>query len=206
MIALKCTGGTGGDFYSMKYEVPVGFVYEDGFKVTEESPIRKRPKVVSELDPPRDPVEVEAEIERARELRTNLTLVNNGFWVLINTESVEGYFTYSHKFLRGYGGNLGSPHTVNFQDKKKGYKNSKNYVFKMGDTVWTQEPAIVINRGDPSKSLITSTIDGTFDPSSDYQNSTPCKVEDIKTYNYLHREIRNIQKYKKELQESRNQF
>jgi len=162
--------------------------------------------VVSELTPPRDPVEVEAEIKRARELRTNFTLVNNGFWVLINTESVEGYFTYSHKFLRGYGGNAGSSHTVNFQDKKKGYKNSNNYVFQMGDTVWTREPAIIIMRGDPSKSFITSTIDGTFDPNSDYQNSTPCKFEDIKTYNYLHREIRNIQKYKKELQESRNQF
>ena len=160
-------------FYTMAYLAPIGFIYEDGTEVTEKN----------------------------YQDGFNMTK-KNGFLIMIDTESLDGFLTYDYRFMKSDGARYGYPRTQAFQKKEKVVKTSDYYYFdnseKIGNLV--DFPIIVIDREDVSKSYVVKNARG-----EDY-GRTPCEFIDFERYKYLHRELDNIEAYTKKINESKNQF
>ena len=75
-------------FYTMSYLAPIGFIYEDGTEVTEKN----------------------------YQDGFNMTK-KNGFLVMIDTESLDGFLTYDYRFMKSDGARYGYPRTQAFQKK-----------------------------------------------------------------------------------------
>ena len=171
-VALSCVDNTETEmFYTMAYYAPIGFVYEDGTEVTEKN----------------------------YEDGFNMTK-ENGFLIMIDTESLDGWLTYTHRLMKSDGARYGFKRTYALQKKEKVIKNTNSYIFDNSQK--NGFPAIVINRKDLSKTRVLESLDRV----PDYWGYTPCEVIDLERYNYLHREYQNISAYIKKISESENQF
>ena len=117
----------------MSYLAPIGFIYEDGTEVTEKN----------------------------YQDGFNMTK-KNGFLVMIDTESLDGFLTYDYRFMKSDGARYGYPRTQAFQKKEKVGKTSEYYYFdnseKRGRLV--DFPIIVIDRADVSKSYVVKNARG----------------------------------------------
>ena len=171
-VALSCVDNTEIElFYTMVYQPAIGFVYENGVEVTKEN------------------------------YEDNFYVTKkNGFLIMIDTESLDGYLTYSHRFMKNDGAPRGFKRTTVWQKKEKVRKNEKYYMFDNSEKI--NFPAIIIDRKNLSKSYVLSDLSG----SPNYNGFTPCEFMDLERYKYLHRELNNIKNYRIELQESENQF
>ena len=171
-VALSCVDNTEVElFYTMRYLPPVGFVYEDGSEVTEEN--------------------YEDGFYMTKE---------NGFLVMIDTESLDGFLTYSYRLMKSDGARYGYKRTTVYQKKEKVKKNAKYYIFDNSEKF--NFPAIVIDRKDVSKTYVLESMDG----NPEYYGFTPCEFIDLEVYEYLHRELENITAYNKKILESETQF
>ena len=173
-VALSCEDKSSIEyFYTMSYLAPIGFIYEDGTEVTEKN----------------------------YQDGFNMTK-KNGFLVMIDTESLDGFLTYDYRFMKSDGARYGYPRTQAFQKKEKVGKTSEYYYFdnseKTGRLV--DFPIIVIDRADVSKSYVVKNARG------ENYGPTPCEFIDFERYKYLHRELDNIEAYNKKIKESKNQF
>ena len=173
-VALSCEDKSSIEyFYTMSYLAPIGFIYEDGTEVTEKN----------------------------YQDGFNLTK-KNGFLVMIDTETLDGFLTYDYRFMKSFGARYGNPRTQAFQKKEKVGKTSEYYYFdnseKTGRLV--DFPIIVIDRADVSKSYVVKNARG------ESYGPTPCEFIDFERYKYLHRELDNIEAYNKKINESENQF
>ena len=171
-VALDCVDNTEVElFYTMGYKPAVGFVYENGTEVTEEN------------------------YEDVWYMTKK-----NGFIVMIDTESLDGFLTYSHRLMKSDGARYGYKRTTVYQKKEKVQKNEKYYIFDNSEKF--NFPAIVIDRKDVSKSYVLESTSG----NPEYWGYTPCEVMDLELYEYLHRELDNIAAYNKKIRESENEF
>ena len=171
-VALSCVDNTEVElFYTMAYLPPIGFVYEDGTEVTEKN--------------------YEDGFYMTKE---------NGFLIMIDTESLDGFLTYSHRLMKNDGARYGYKRTTVFQKNEKVRKNEKYYIFDNSEKVGF--PAIVIDRKDVSKSYVLESLNG----NPQYWGYTPCEIIDFERYKYLHRELDNIDAYNRKINESQNQF
>ena len=170
-VILHCVE-VGNHFYEMSYEPPIGFVYENGFEVTEEN---------------------------SSEAVFRLT-TGNAFLVMINTETLDGYLTYDHRYLTSHGARI-FKRTSAIQKKEKVIKSSTHYIFS-NENKSNNFPAILINRKDLSKSALFSEMSSTPNEWA----FIPCTVVDKENYDYWHREARNIRQAIQEQKESENLF
>jgi hypothetical protein len=171
-VALSCVDNTETElFYTMAYMPPKGFVYEDGTKVTEKN--------------------YEGGFDMTRE---------NGFLIMIDTESLDGFLTYDFRLMKSTGARYGYKRTRVFQKKEKVIKTDNYYVFDNSEK--NDFPAIQIHRKDLSKTRVVESLDRM----PDYWGYTPCEVIDLDRYDYLHREYNNIVAHLKKISDSENQF